>query len=336
MAALKVFREVAKIVDSEFLAMEVLPILWSFSLGPLLNLQQFQSFMALIKSVSTRIEQEQTRKLQEMSANSGAVSSSAGFSSFNGTNSAVSNGTNGGEPDFESLVKGKKLPAGASNGILDDPWASEAIPSSRVGAIPSRPAASEASKFSWSTPSSTPAPRAQALAPTPAPTSRAITPDHNLSSFTTLQPANNVGLSTPAFSQPLQPGRPGMTPMAPIPPITSPPLQRPGIDWTSATAAKSSFTSWNSGTTMQPQRATPSAPSYGQPQQQSSTSFSVPPLPTSPYSSFNIAPPPAQMGSSQSAFGGMKPMIPQSAGVNGTASPQAQQKQGMDKYQSLI
>jgi SCY1-like protein 2 len=40
MAALSVFREVGKIADIDFTAIEVLPILWSFSLGPLLNLQQ--------------------------------------------------------------------------------------------------------------------------------------------------------------------------------------------------------------------------------------------------------------------------------------------------------
>jgi len=40
MAALSVFRQVGKIADADFVAMEVLPIMWAFSLGPLLNLQQ--------------------------------------------------------------------------------------------------------------------------------------------------------------------------------------------------------------------------------------------------------------------------------------------------------
>jgi hypothetical protein len=40
MAALNVFREVGKIADADFIAMEVLPIMWAFSLGPLLDLQQ--------------------------------------------------------------------------------------------------------------------------------------------------------------------------------------------------------------------------------------------------------------------------------------------------------
>ena len=43
MSALRVFRQIGDVVDIDYLAMEVLPVLWSMSLGPLLNLQQFQS-----------------------------------------------------------------------------------------------------------------------------------------------------------------------------------------------------------------------------------------------------------------------------------------------------
>src|ERR1700712_4115578 len=102
MAALDVFKEVGKIADADFLAMDALPILWSFSLGPLLNLQQFQAFMTLIRSLSTRIEQEQTRKLQEMSSTSAASANRADFMSSvtaNRTNGLDS--TNGDEGDFE-------------------------------------------------------------------------------------------------------------------------------------------------------------------------------------------------------------------------------------------
>ena len=80
MAALKVFKQIGQMVDSDFLAMEVLPILWSFSLGPLLDLEQFQSFMNLIKSLSSRIEREHTRKLQELSSSNGGAAARAGSS----------------------------------------------------------------------------------------------------------------------------------------------------------------------------------------------------------------------------------------------------------------
>ena len=76
MAALAVFEAIGKVVDSDFLALEILPILWNFALGPLLNLQQFQSYLTLIKSLSTRVETEHTRKLQELSTSNPATSTS--------------------------------------------------------------------------------------------------------------------------------------------------------------------------------------------------------------------------------------------------------------------
>ncbi|EQL01093.1 protein kinase domain-containing protein ppk32 [Ophiocordyceps sinensis CO18] len=53
-SALNVLRIVGQIADAEFVAMEILPVLWSMSLGPLLELKQFQAFMELIKSLSRR------------------------------------------------------------------------------------------------------------------------------------------------------------------------------------------------------------------------------------------------------------------------------------------
>ena len=64
MAALNVLRQVGGIADAEFVAIDLLPVLWTMGLGPLLDLQQFQAFMDLIKSLSSRVESEQTKKLQ--------------------------------------------------------------------------------------------------------------------------------------------------------------------------------------------------------------------------------------------------------------------------------
>jgi SCY1-like protein 2 len=63
MAALRVLQVVGGIADTDFVAMDILPVLWSMSLGPLLDLAQFRAFMDLIKSLSSRIEAEQTKKL---------------------------------------------------------------------------------------------------------------------------------------------------------------------------------------------------------------------------------------------------------------------------------
>ncbi|EME87168.1 uncharacterized protein MYCFIDRAFT_114886, partial [Pseudocercospora fijiensis CIRAD86] len=105
MAALKVFKQVAEVADTDFLAMDVLPILWSMSLGPLLNLQQFQAFMALIKSMSSKIEREQTRKLQELSTTNGGSTPGSRVASRIGSSSAGAN-SDGDGVDFESLVSG--------------------------------------------------------------------------------------------------------------------------------------------------------------------------------------------------------------------------------------
>ncbi|KAL8837192.1 MAG: hypothetical protein Q9176_005823 [Flavoplaca citrina] len=107
MAALAVFKQVGKIADTDFLATECLPVLWSFSLGPLLDMQQFQEYMKLIKSLSTRIETEQMRKLRELSTNSNTTRNND-LMNIGSTNAFFgSNGNDVGGDDFERLVLGK-------------------------------------------------------------------------------------------------------------------------------------------------------------------------------------------------------------------------------------
>lgn len=177
MAALAVFRQVGKIADAEFLALDVLPMLWSFSLESLLNLEQFQEFMNLIKSLSSKIEQEQTRKLRNLSSNSNVMSETSRSNDAFGIGSSNSiynsNETeNAGETDFERLVLGK---SGANeNHILGQ--------SSRSELQQSQPTRAEPPLFAWSTP---------ALNSRPSPSSRAITPDQTLNGFATLKPASN-------------------------------------------------------------------------------------------------------------------------------------------------
>jgi SCY1-like protein 2 len=97
MAVLRVFKQVGEVADSDYLAMKVLPLLWQFSLGPLLNLQQFQAFMLLIKTMSSKIEREQTRKLQEMGSSYtgnaiGTRAASARAGGMSATTSGLGNG----------------------------------------------------------------------------------------------------------------------------------------------------------------------------------------------------------------------------------------------------
>lgn len=197
-AALNVLRVVGGVADTDFVAMDILPVLWSMSLGPLLDLKQFQSFMDLIKCLSSRVEAEQTKKLQELSGTNGSRSKgNDDFMSFGATNAFANGGTDNGEIDFEQLVKGKAADGGSSN-PLDSGW--HAVPSTSN----TRPQISNQPKpasFAWSTPSPTTTTFSSssgmtALKPQQ-PVSRTITPD--LARFDTLSPTKTQ------FSQPLQP-----------------------------------------------------------------------------------------------------------------------------------
>jgi SCY1-like protein 2 len=337
MAALAVFEEVGKIADSDFLAMDVLPLLWTFSLGPLLNLQQFQAFMNLIRSLSTRIEQEQTRKLQELSS-TGATSANRNdfLSSVSAGRSNGLESPNGEEGDFESLVLGRKKPdSGNSMSDSFDGWATAQPSNSRPTTLRSQSSqnTSPTPAFSWSTPP----PQAQAIRPAPpAP----------FNSFATLQP--NTSTMTPSFSQPLQPSRPTTGTISPTPSYGQSTLQNKPLDWSSTTSPTSN--PWSMNTTPQnppavsssniwaqaaaPQRPV-SNPPYGQP---SPSAFSIPPPPTSQYSAFNLPPPPGgavrQTSFGAPPSGGMAPPRPQQQAPQ--QQPNTGQKQGLDKYESLI
>jgi SCY1-like protein 2 len=363
MAALDVFKEIGKIADSDFLAMEVLPVLWNFSLGPLLNLQQFQSFMTLIRSQSTRIEQEQTRKLQELSASNPTVASKNDFMSFgpvSGRSNGIDDGMNGDGSDFESLVLGHK--SAASPGGLDgiDAWGSSESSATRT--VPLRPqqqqTASPPPAFSWSTPTtaSPSIPRLNNLGANPS--SRAITPDHNLNAFAALQPLSPTSMSS--FSTTLQPSQPSgiLQPTQSTASISKP------VDWSSV--GNSNWSTPASASTLSSAKPWPSSnmsPAQGQQtpnvwassgsNQQANSSYSsfgsqssrpgqpsaftIAPPPASPYSAVNIAPPPSTNSATRTNFGG-----PSMASL-GNAQAQVQapqtsnsQKQGMDKYESLL
>ncbi|KAF2486835.1 kinase-like domain-containing protein, partial [Neohortaea acidophila] len=234
MAALRVFQQVGTMADSDYLAMEVIPILWSMSLGPLLNLQQFKGFMDLIRGLGDKIEREQTRKLQDLrgagSDNSGNLGGRAGVRQAHG-NAGVNGLSNGDETDFESLVSGRK--AGANNDDLMNEW----------GGFSSKPAASPAPRttnvntnnqatFSWQT---APAAQSQPInsLKTTTPGARTITPDQSMSNFAALRP------SSTQYSQPLQPNTATNTmPLRPAQPMHQSSISSTGggagIDWSAA------------------------------------------------------------------------------------------------------
>ena len=258
MAALKVFREVGKIADTEFLATDILPLAWSFSLGPLLNLQQFKEYMDLIKQLSSKIEDEQTRKLRELASTSqpnGFLSPTTDLMSSGliGDPLSPSNATSA--SDFENLVLGK--PTASTNASHS---ASTTTVSNPFGAHPGSPISNSSV---WS---SNPA-----IAPTSG-ISRAITPD-NFPSFQTT-PANSSTLPTRPL-QPLNPTSPPANPWA------SPPHSGGMVTGNSAWSASppqtgSTAASNNAWNTSPPQTGLPSlSPNAwtSQPSQSSSSGF---------------------------------------------------------------
>lgn len=326
--ALNVLRVVGDHADPEFIAMDILPILWSMSLGPLLNLKQFQGFMDLIKTLSKRVEEEQTRKLQELAGvSNGAASGPADeFMSFGGISGTEFDVATGGtEDDFEKLVKGKA----SSNNVnpMDSGWGDTASRSSLNSPAMKSPVASQSAAFSWSTPSpTTAAPPASSVSGFKAQQGsfRTVTPD--LGSFGTLTP------SSTQFSQPLQPQSAFPPPAQPAQPAAS-----TSLNWGTASAATANPWASTATPTLQPSRSTMSPPpstTYGgglnnsmaslsMNQQQrpamgntlnrSASSFSLPPPPGSgtatPASGFSLPPPPSQSQQQKPAFGTMGSMM---------------------------
>lgn len=318
MAALRVFKQVGEVADSDYLATDVLPTLWTMSLGPLLNLPQFQTFMTLIEKLSARIKREHIKKLQELgSDNSSAIGST--ISARGRHNADGKNGLGGvqEEVDFETLVSGRSKSNANNNDLMNDLGVGHPVRPSNSRVQSSQ----EAPMFSWQSPAPTSATmQSQSINTLRSPTnlagSRAITPDHTLSSFAALTPATQ-------FSQPLQPNRPGTSggsnlPMRHVQQSVqqSTHLNGTSIDWSAATAS-------NSGSAWANQRPAqqPTARSSG-----SVSSFSISPPPTSPQGIGRLAT-------------SMQPLRPPSSNVR-TQQQQTQQpatqKSGLDKYESLL
>jgi SCY1-like protein 2 len=329
MAALGVFQQVGKIADSDFLALDVLPTLWSFSLGPLLNLQQFQSFMKLIKALSAKIEKEQIKKLQELSSVSANDTGPLRNRTQNSQAITDVNGT-GTEGDFERLVLGSRA-SGQNSDPFESSWGDNSNPSN------AQSKSRKAPNFSWassdsSAPGSVVGPTV--LSSPQHTTSRSITPDH-YTAFPTLEPANKV--TSPSFA-PLQPSTATRS-------NQSLGAGRPMTDHAMSNPSLATLASARNNTT---------SSAFAQPVETSSQSpFSIPPPPSTP-SAFTPAPNPSSFGSFMIAppagrqmpppmkphygAGLGQPMAIQSFGTSNASAghPNAPQKQGLDKYESLL
>ncbi|KAK2802791.1 hypothetical protein FQN51_004319 [Onygenales sp. PD_10] len=347
MAALNVFRQVGQIAEIEFIALEVLPTLWSFSLGPLLNVKQFGRFMDLIKSLSLKIEQQQTKKLQSLSSSNDPTNRKSASSSPFGLLDSTGGGTEieNTKSDFERLVLGKSTaPTSSNNGW--DGWAASPNPTSPPVKADTTP------KFSWSTANTT---KTTNNAGTRNPVSswsgsnqRSITPDMNL--FTNLAPTNAQQTSSLTSLQHSQPTSWSPQTSGGIMNQSSPSLSQLR---TSTTASTSSFGQPNASNASFSAFSIPAPPPSNAPH----SAFSIPPPPSSsnaPLSAFSIPPPPSsntqpqyQQASSAAnlpmSFSQSKPStLSQQWQSNSSNSmsmhqqQQQQQKRGQDLFDSLI
>lgn len=97
-------------VDREAVATLVLPQLWAMSIGPLINVNQFQRFMDVIKTLGARVEKEHVQFLKD----SQRIEDRSAVNGFSSVPASM-----GANVDFESLVSSTKS-HGTTNSILSD------------------------------------------------------------------------------------------------------------------------------------------------------------------------------------------------------------------------
>ncbi|KDQ16224.1 hypothetical protein BOTBODRAFT_54054 [Botryobasidium botryosum FD-172 SS1] len=145
LATLAVHEAMGQKIEREAVATLVLPQLWQMSVGPLLNIEQFNKFMTVIRSLAERVEREHSQHLRDTQR----VEDRSAIASGNG--SAIGR-TAGGSVDFASLVGNKGMPtgggglagsmiAGSSSGGTsweDDVWGSILNPDSSQAATPTQ------------------------------------------------------------------------------------------------------------------------------------------------------------------------------------------------------
>jgi SCY1-like protein 2 len=284
--------------------------------------------MNLIKSLSTKIEQDHSRKLQELSTSAPNVGSRNDFMNFGGPATSRVNGlddTNGDTNDFEALVLGKSQSSPLQDSF--DTWG--------AGSLTTQPALSSQSQsqrqspaptFSWSTPS----PTGSNFPPNATNRTPATTSSSTLGGFSTLQPQ----------TKPLQPSVLSPTTTSNWSTTTTsnwsttnPASSSVSNPWTSTTPTTSNLASnpWTSSSQSQMSSIPLGQPPRPNPVSQSSFTIAPPPSSTSPYSSFSIAPPPNRQVTNNATVSSMNNLANIQNGRKDN-----NQKSGLDKYESLI
>ncbi|KAJ3219491.1 hypothetical protein HDU67_000904 [Dinochytrium kinnereticum] len=206
---LAVYAELARQLDKEIIATEILPELWKLSIDQVLNVTQFKKFMKVIHELTAKVEEQHVKVLQEMKTM--AVSDEKTLAADSST-------------DFASLVRGgvnaasaPSSPMHSTNGspskssFNSDPPPVQAAawskPTSPTYTIPSKDAAQSLSYQSKSEPSYTPQPlpmQPTSIRPTPTLSAPANNPrpsyaNGSTMSFPVMQPSSSSSGITSSY-----------------------------------------------------------------------------------------------------------------------------------------
>ncbi|KAJ3080871.1 hypothetical protein HK102_002750 [Quaeritorhiza haematococci] len=135
MAVLVVHEELAKHLDKESIAGEILPELWKTCMDPLLNISQFRKYMSTIKELTKRVEELHMKHLEDLKTMEGnqkigdtiddfqklvkgGVSPDRERSATTGSTTATTTGGAGLSNDFEKLVMGGDDPFSAKPSLV--------------------------------------------------------------------------------------------------------------------------------------------------------------------------------------------------------------------------
>ncbi|KAJ4501787.1 other/SCY1 protein kinase [Lentinula lateritia] len=242
MATLSVQEAMGSKVDREAVATLVLPQLWNMSMGPLLNVGQFQRFMEVIRKLGDRVEKEHnqflrdSQRLEDRSAI--AVDGATVTQSFVGS------------MDFESLVGGKNgvVQTNATGGSVgsaagktswdDDVWGSifndtSSSTSTSALAAPLSTTMSPVHSLSSSPKQRLPAQSLKLGGSRPfPPSSNSFSPPTNQRNLGLgFDPTVTSSNTTSPFMASLQPSNTFSSPSQPVPPLSGGPQpQRPNYD----------------------------------------------------------------------------------------------------------
>ncbi|KAI0048222.1 kinase-like protein [Auriscalpium vulgare] len=264
MATLSVQEAMGLKVEREAVATLVLPQLWAMSMGPLLNVDQFQRFMGVIRTLGDRVEKEHNQYLRDSQRIEDRSALAIG---------GASGPTMGGGVDFESLVGGASVATVKADtefngsGWDDDVWGSILAPTPEVGCLRAdycrhseaiqSPKVQSPSLSASAQASSIPAPATQSLSTSP----RIGTTSMPSASFSSAAQGHRSPLGTPSVSmQLLQPSNSNTGGFAP-------PLQAQAFSQPPPQTRPNYNISLSDVTGLPPMRPAPATPAMAAPSQ---------------------------------------------------------------------